>query len=591
MNSTVGRRKPTTVSLATAFSDQSEKEDLELSNLTDEELEKLHAETVEAFDQKYAEMKPEESSEEHISELGELAATIETLSAEIVSRETAKVERAEKAAELAEKVEGYRVSEDETEDEEVREEKVEEDEGGEEVVEEVEEEEQSATTTKLADKKPVAMRTIKRKAPEAPAPLSMREHAFDASGKGATWKDLGKDLSRQLDGFNASQYRAAARSGEVMQHRQALATFSRQIPENLIIRSNDESHVDEVLNRAVDESRLPQGGLIASGGWCAPSETLYDLLELETVDGLFSLPEVGLRRGGIRFTKGASYQDIYSAITGFAFTEDEAKDGKYKPGVGGNEVGPKPSYHIDCPDFEEVRLDVEGMFITAGLLEQRGYPEYIARILRGAVVARTHRTNAMLIDAVVEGSTDVDFNLGGGATTSILNAIELQVNHYRAIHRLGLNQALEAVFPFWVRGVIRADLANRQGVDLISVSDASIISWFRNIGVAPQFTYNWQDLAANSAASTIHWPGEVSFLLYLAGTWVRGSQEIISVENMYDSTLLEQNNYTALFVEDGWAAIKRGFDSRHITVPVPVDGAVGKAVELELDGDRVVDEG
>src|SRR5699024_11631191 len=117
--------------------------------------------------------------------------------------------------------------------------------------------------------------------------------------------------------------------------------------------------------------RLPNQSLVASGGWCAPSEVIYDLLELESRDGIFSLPEVGITRGGITRTLGPDFADIYNAISGFHYTEQEDIDGNYD-GEGG---GSKPCYKVECPDFEEFRLEVDGLCITAGLLQQRGYPD------------------------------------------------------------------------------------------------------------------------------------------------------------------------------------------------------------------------
>jgi hypothetical protein len=297
-----------------------------------------------------------------------------------------------------------------------------------------------------------------------------------------------------------------------------------------------------------------------------------------------SLPEIGVTRGGIMHTPGPSFADLF-AIPDFCFTEADDISGRYAPGESGNVVGPKPCYHVECPDFTECRLDVCGLCITAGLLQQRGYPEVIARTIRGLLVAHDHKMNARLIQALVAGSTAVSLAANqAGATAPILTAIELQVEHYRYAHRLSRGTTLEAVLPFWVHGAIRSDLSRRLGVELISISNAQIDGWFTDRGIVPQFVYNWQAIDTTAAGSFTSWPTSVSFLLYQAGTWVRGSSDVITLDTIYDSVLLGNNDFTALFTEEGWFACKRGHDSRVVTVPICPDGSTAAGVDISCNG-------
>src|SRR5690625_3904804 len=265
--------------------------------------------------------------------------------------------------------------------------------------------------------------------------------------------------------------------------------------------SNDLEHVESVLRRAADERRLQGGSLLesasltASGGWCAPSETLYDLLEVESRDGLLSLPEVGARRGGISRTLGPDFRDIFATDIGWNYTEQEDIDGDYD-GAGG---GSKPCYRIDCPDFEEFRLQVAGVCIQSGLLQQRPYPEVLSRTTRGVLVAHDHKMSARKINAIVEGSDAVTIPAPqAGALAPLLTSLELQVEHMRYVRRLSRNATMEAILPYWVRGVVRADLARRNGVDLPNVSDSQIDGWFRSRGINPQYVYDWQDLTGDA---------------------------------------------------------------------------------------------
>ncbi|GAA3172629.1 hypothetical protein GCM10020001_118910 [Nonomuraea salmonea] len=178
-----------------------------------------------------------------------------------------------------------------------------------------------------------------------------------------------------------------------------LAVIRKDVPEDLVATGSN-SDLD-LLDRAADESRLPGGSLLAAagGGWCAPSETWYDLCEMESSDGLLSLPEVVANRGGIRWTPGPDFASIF-ANTGFVQTEAQA--------IAAEE---KPCYELECPEWQECRLDAIGYCVSSGILTQRAYPELIARFLRGAAAAHAHRYNAETIRRMVEGSTTV--TLGG----------------------------------------------------------------------------------------------------------------------------------------------------------------------------------
>jgi soluble cytochrome b562 len=400
-----------------------------------------------------------------------------------------------------------------------------------------------------------------------------------AADEGLDWSAIGKGIDRRLASFNRTQYEQANAANRHMRTQLGFAVINKPFEDDLIVKSSDPIHIDEILHRAAKESRLPGNSLVAAGGWCAPSQTVYDLLELESRDGLYSLPEIGITRGGIHFTSGPDFASIY-ANTGFSYNETQDIAGDYN-GAGG---GSKPCYEVACPPFSEQRLSYDGVCISAGLLQQRGYPEVIARTVRGALVAHDHKLAGHVLGAVVAGSDAVSMAANQvGATAPILTAIDLQVEHYRNVTRLGRNVSLEAVFPFWVRGAIRADLARRLGVDLLDVSDARIDGWFADRGVAPQYVYNWQDLTG--AASTVTaFPTSVEFLLYAAGTWVKGGADIITLDTIYDSVKLGTNDFTALFSEEGWLVAKMGHDSRVVTVPICPDGATHGGVSIDCNG-------
>lgn len=582
-------------------------EDFSTSDLND-----LHTKALNAFEGLYGD--GTDLSDEDMNALSALTEGIESVKAEQAARAEKDAERAERARELASKIGVGQKAPEEDADEDAEdpadESEEDEDEDDAETPEgEAESEDESqdeneeqgslaASGRRRSVSFPAsrARRHLPRATEDtAQKAKTMKDVAFASGegtgftpGTGIDFADAAQIVARRLQGFNHNAYAAAAKRGKHMRQQSSVMGIRKPIGSDLVINRDDPEHTEGVLSKAVSEHRLPGNSLVAAGGWCAPSETLYDLLEMESRDGLFSLPEVGVARGGIRRTLGPDFADIFRSITGFHYTEEQDQDGLYgvdEFGIGDGSEGDKPCYKVECPDFEEFRLEVIGLCLSAGLLQQRAYPEVIARTLRGALVAHDHRISARTIRRIESGSDAVNMTSTHGSAAPLLQAIELQVEHLRYTSRMPRGATVEGVFPFWVRGAIRADLAERNGVDMLAVSDQQIANWFTLRGISPQFVYNWQDINVLDAANFTGWPTEVKFLLYPAGTWVRGSSDIITIDSLFDSTQLRQNDYTALFTEEGWMVVKMGHYSRVVTVPINADGVTG--IQADLAGPTV----
>lgn len=614
----------------TVFADQGEDAPVEtfdleipenLSDLADDALAEMRSQAVDAFQTLYANGS---FSDEDLNTLGTLTDGIEVLSAEISAREEAAAARSAKAAELAAKIGADKPAPKDDEEQDTAESEDAPAEKSDEAPAEKpapeadkDEAEKKAKTaaaepveapaepvaeaevvTAAAPRGPIKLSGIRRHIP-APAPTTIEETIVEdtsrarltvadvpgfAADSDASFEDLAVALDRRLQGFNSGAYGAAARAGRAMSERHSLAVVRKSFDERATVGSPESA--EAAMAFAVNEKNLPGGSLVAAGGWCAPSETVYDLLEDESRDGLVSLPEINVTRGGIKFTKGPKFADLYAAPS-FNFTEEEAKAGKYQPTSATdptNKVGAKPVYSVPCTEFEEVRLSAAGMHIQAGLLQQRGYPELVARTIRGALVAHEHKMSERIIAAMEAKSTAVSMDAGQiGALAPVLTAIELQVEHYRYAQRLSRSTTLEAIFPYWVRGAIRTDLSRRQGVDLTDIPDSRIDAWFKSRGVNPQFVYDWQAITGEAGAFKA-WGASVKFLLYSAGTFVKGGQDVITLDTVYDSTLLGQNDYTALFTEEGYLVAKRGHDARVVTVPLNPNGGTGTGIKLLANG-------
>ena len=560
----------------------------DLSTLSDEELTELHQTAVGHFDSVFGDGKSLAPADVEALEI--LTSGIELLAGEVTTRQAASAERAAAAAELAtrvhteERTETVKDTTDDAEDEE-------------ETPEESEIPEPTAVAASGRKEIRVNLSTLNRRSPQPrPAPerqktirdviLASGEGTGFAPNEGLDWNDVGRIVDRRLGNYNHASYENAAARGQQLRQQYSVALIKNQHDPELTIGSSDPMLVDSILKRAKDEHRLPGGSLVASGGWCAPSEILYDLCELESNDGLVSLPEIGVSRGGIQVTPGPDFAALYAG-SGFIYTAAQDISGTYAVGadrVGTGSAGDKPCYTVPCPSFTDYRLNTAGVCLNAGLLQQRGYPEVIARTVRGALVAHNHRVSGQVIAAMVTGSTAVSaVTATAGTAAPLLKAIDLQAEHYKYTNRLARNTTLEAVFPYWLRGAIRSDLALRTGVDMLAVTDAQITTWFAERGISAQYVYDWQPLTG-AAGSFTEWPSTAIFLLYAAGTWVKGTSDVITVDTLYDSANLGKNNYTALFTEEGWLVAKTCSDSRVITVPVCGNGATGAPINLTCQG-------
>lgn len=379
------------------------------------------------------------------------------------------------------------------------------------------------------------------------------------------------------------------RGGRSVQ-RHSIAAIERRYPTEF--RVTDASDVRAMLEAVRSEARLPGGSLAASylsqiqagrsltaaAGWCAPSEILYDLCSLSSLDGMLDIPTVQASRGGFQIPEdgGPAFSVIYDSIGDdgdVILTEYEVENGAEKVCV-----------EVPCPDFVDVRLDVAYLCLTGNLLQQRGYPEAVTQFSQEAITALAHKVNASMIARLVAGSTaPTTINepaSSDDAASNLLSAVELAIMDMRYRNRMPLNTTVEVVLPAWVLGPIRASMARRRGVAEMAVSDAEIAGWFALRGARTQFVYDWQDAftggAFGGSSPATAFPTSVNFLVYPAGTWVKAEQDVISLDTIYDNAMLTHNQFTALFVEDGLAALKMCHESRVYTTDVQPLGVVAR---------------
>jgi hypothetical protein len=330
-----------------------------------------------------------------------------------------------------------------------------------------------------------------------------------------------------------------------------------------------------------------QAALVAGGGWCAPSEIRYDFFNIACEDGMIDLPTFGVTRGGIQFPTSPSLADALGGGTAFAgfaatlsntstpFLWTEADDIAAATGS-----PTKPCIRVPCPDFEEERLECYGYCLTAGNLTDDAYPEATANTLRLLMSAHSHVINARLIALMLLASSATTTISGGAATDAaaprIYNAVGLAATDYRARYGMCIDDVLEVVLPYWVREVIRGDLAWKAGVELGAISNAEVDSYFVARNVRVQWVNDWQVRGASqfgNATAMTAWPTTVDFLIYAAGTFIHGNGLSLDLGVVRDSVLNETNDHTAAWSEECHLVARVGHESRRYTVGFNVNGS------------------
>lgn len=296
--------------------------------------------------------------------------------------------------------------------------------------------------------------------------------------------------------------------------------------------------------------------LIAS--WCAMSDPVYNLCSQTSLDGMLPLPERAVNRGGVIMAADGGYDfgAIYDAIGDNTATDAELTEGVTKECV-----------EVPCLEAEDERLNADWLCITASILQRRAWPESVEAFIDMAIAAKFHKTNSRIIQAIVDGSEDAGTILGctgEGAFEALYSGVEVAVKDMATRAYMSMGGEWEVVLPWWVEAQVRSSVMRRRAIDDPIKANAWMQQQFAKLGVTVHWVYGWQDAHIDpvtpglpgGATPLTALPTLTSFAIYPAGTWVKGFAPVIDLDTIYDSALLAENRYTALFVEDGWLALK-----------------------------------
>lgn len=405
------------------------------------------------------------------------------------------------------------------------------------------------------------------------------------------WVQLAKAFQMASDGNFA---RARAAKGKDGRQHTVIASIERQATANRVLLNTDTPQaayekLRDMSNRYGSDLVAGRESTEAANGFCTPSTPIYDTCSPITATGLLNAPRMVVPRGGIIHNQGLDFSDFfggdftlpipgYNILTEAQVIADTAKT----------------CFEIPCPPFVDDRLNIAALCLTGSILQNRTYPEFVSTFVEGSIAAMAHLVNREIINAIVTASgapivlSTVDPWVTDASTLSqLLSAVEMAVMDLRYAYRTDPNQVFTVVLPIWILAQLRADYIRQNARANNDIADAEINAMFRNRGALVQYVYDWQDAfnpvtpavpaqnQAGNAAPILALPFNVSFLIYLPGTWVIGELDIIRLDMVYDSTLLAQNQVTQLFMEDGFKPMQMCPFSRVYTVNICPSGSTG----------------
>lgn len=328
---------------------------------------------------------------------------------------------------------------------------------------------------------------------------------------------------------------------------------------------------DAFLNGRVMDGVCSPMALAASGGICSPLGVDYAVPVWATADRPLrdGLPSFEAPRGGINYV---TPPDI-AALAGATAVWTEATDAS--PGA-----TTKPVIQVTCGSTVQVFVDAVPTRLQFGNMQSRFAPEQVAANveLAMAAAARVAENNLLTrIQAAATLGVTAPASALLGATRDLLTALDQAVSAYRWLHRIDPGRMMTAIFPAWLKGMIRADLAREIGHEQsdqwnsLGVTDAQIDELLSRHGVNAIWhldglpargsgtTYPLQGYTTQGGTAAVEpFPTKVTWYLFAEGQvqFLDGGRLDLGV--IRDSTLDATNDFE-LLVEPFEGIAFRGF--------------------------------
>lgn len=333
---------------------------------------------------------------------------------------------------------------------------------------------------------------------------------------------------------------------------------------------HDARVIDEMLKEV-----QTSGALVASGGFCAPAEPVYDFFSISERSGMIQLPTVGASRGQLVYPVSPSYATIRGTAAWAAALGNQHTNAEDIAAT------TKPNFAVTCPTTTTCAVAAYTNILQFGNFAQRFYPEAVAHAISESMTFSAHKVNGILIGLLVAASTaQGGGDTNGGGLVNVANLINFEATKYRDEFRMSPDASLELVAPAWVRNVLAADLVARDSTNSFENALGRVSSFFAGFNINVQWVQDWQSLAD---ADDNGWRTAADFILFAPGTFVRMDQGTLDLGIVRDSTLNATNDFQ-IFTESFEGICEVGHDAWLIDdVTICPRGATANRVTLDCN--------
>jgi len=328
------------------------------------------------------------------------------------------------------------------------------------------------------------------------------------------------------------------------------------------------------IAEALGHSPAETQALIASGGYCAPLESRYDVFGVGSTARPLkgALPGFRAQRGGIRWITPPSL----AGVTGSAGVWTAATDAT--PGG-----ATKNKLIVACGAEQTVAISAITLEMQFGNFMARAYPEMVARNTDLGLIAQARLAEQTLFASMATLSTAVTSALQLGTARDFLWVLARAAASYRTRHRMDPDAQLSAIVPAWVRDAMREDVAwslSPTTDNVLAESDQAIQSWIseRNIDV----TWYMDDASfatAQAAGVLADFPTSFVWEIFAPGTFLFLDGGTLDIGVVRDSTLVGTNDYIQ-FTENFEGVAKVGLEALKVTSTTHARGATSQTVAV-----------
>jgi hypothetical protein len=449
--------------------------------------------------------------------------------------------------------------------------------GEEEVVEEDMEEYEADTDAPAAKKTPevvISPKGLKGDEPvvAAAAPKPLARIAADVRGfrsgqEVEGWKDVARAIINRHPDVRSADVSSGARF--------LVASIEADYPEERVLGD------DIVVNTGRIEAVTSDQAITASGGLCAPLTPWYNLQTFGDACRPLrdSLPMFKADRGGIRFVTPPVLSDLSGSVRATTAAQDASGYTNQDPA---GPTAPKPCLHVTCGVEDTAVVQAVSSCLTFGNMGARTYPEQVEAWLKLSRIEFARYQEQQLLSAIDAGSIQMTASQVFGATYSILEQVAFASDSFRDRYRICSAVSLKLVAPFWMKSILKADIAAQQpgdGLTRYAVSDAQLEDFLRMRGVQPVWVQDTlstdPQLDAPTAGALSTWPTDVRWFLFPEGHWLYLDSGVLDLGLVRDSTLNSQNDYQVWMEEFNGIAKVGGGESLAVLSTITPNGANG----------------